>query len=350
MGHRESGRARRTIGRWALALALQAAGVLASAAPAPGPASVAATLATFRPLDPYPAYTMTYVGDYGLEALLAVGARDERELLRNLSRILPIGQPDLRRRQPVGMACTGFTARSQAGEALFGHNEDWTKRSYLVLATKPPMGYASLSVVDVGGRTTYKALKDKGLLTSPFLPLAGVNSEGLAVSTYTVPTCQPPFEARNVTLYWPVALRLLLDRAKTVEEAVRLLGTCNLSFADGNRLQFLVGDAQGDSAVIEWIGERTVVVRRTGRWQVVTNFLQQGLAEGAYVSCWRYRKAQALLEAQAERVTEATGAELLAQTAQPGATQFSVLFNLSRRTMRITFGWEPAKVYRFACP
>jgi hypothetical protein len=78
------------------------------------------------------------------------------------------------------------------------------------LATKPIQGYPSLSVVPTP-LVNDSGIKDF-LKISPYFPLSGINSVGLAISTYSVPECQPSFDDNKKSLYWIVFLRLILDQ------------------------------------------------------------------------------------------------------------------------------------------
>ena len=136
----------------------------------------------------------------------------------------------------------------------------------------------------------------------------------------------------------------------TDDEAIALLDSHNIVIERGNSLQLLVGDARGDSAVIAWVDGVMTKVRKTGPWQAVTNFNRYGNAasnprEGTDHD--RYAKAKCFLEAPANAMTEIKGMELPAATSQEGGTQFSVLFNRSRKELRIAFGRNYEKEYAF---
>ena len=65
-------------------------------------------------------------------------------------------------------------------------------------------------------------------------------------------------------------MRLVLDYCKTTNEAIELLGQYNLDFA-GPGCHLMIADAEGDSAVVEFIDGFTRVTRTEPTWQVCTN-------------------------------------------------------------------------------
>lgn len=306
--------------------------------PVPLPVTARAVLDTIREIDPYPAYTMSYPADYRLEEALARGLASDAEIRQFVGRIFGLALTAGGSLLPQGKHCTGFSAASSSGDQYQGHNEDWTQSDYLVLRTSPGDGIPSVSLVDIGFAREYSTGDRRGFLLAPYVPLAGMNQAGLVVATYSIPRCRPPVDPAKKKLLWSVVLRLLLDRAATLEEALRLIDTVNVVIEPQNDLQFFVGDARGDSAVVEWIDGRTVAVRKTGRWQGVTNFIQYGATEADFAACDRYQTVKRLLESAGGLVTDGLGVEILKQSSQPRYTQFSVLFNQTRGSLQVFFG------------
>jgi len=299
-------------------------------------------------IDQYPAYTMNYYGDYSLDTALANGIKDFEDITQHFESIYHINLLHNLETQGEGESCSGFTAVSENGEYLFGHNEDWISNDkYLVFFTAPDKGYASVNITDI----SYLGEDKDALLITPFMPLAGMNSEGLVVTTYSVPQCFPPQDAKKTSLFWLVAVRLLLDRAANIDEALQLLDEFNILFDEDMGLQFLIGDAQGYSVIVEWLDGKTIPIEKTGDWQAVTNFIQKDAAEVDIKRDQRYQIASTFLEQYNHKISAEVGMELLRKTSQfwgsQGGTQFSVIFNQSRRDLHIVFGRNYEKVYYF---
>lgn len=303
------------------------------------------TLATLTQLDAYPVYAMTYKDDYNLDVVLAKGITSDEDVVDHFNTIYKTKLLATGETTREGKACTGFTASSQNGDHYFGHNEDWRKSNYLVLTTTPKKGYASVSLC---GISYHGGKKTDGLLLSPLYPLSGMNSQGLCVSTYSVASCAPPQDEKKRTLIWPVALRVLLDRAATVDQALDLLDSYNIFIEDGNSMQFFIGDAQGDSVIVEWLNGSTYTIRKSEDWQAVTNFVQESATENDFLNCWRYRTASEYLRGHTNQMSDESGMQLLEKVSQAKphgeGTQFSVLFNQTRKDMTVAFGrgyWKP---------
>jgi hypothetical protein len=124
----------------------------------------------------------------------------------------------------------------------------------------------------------------------------------------------------------------VLDEAATVAEAVAIFRRTPVDFSGGPPLHYLVADASGDSAVIEYVDGRVVVIPRRDRWQAMTNFVLTG-----GVPDDRYRTATTTLRRAGGRLTPRTTLELLERTAQPH-TRWSVAYDLRARTAHVVMG------------
>lgn len=195
----------------------------------------AQTPPSLEKLDDHPLYVMRYTGDYGFQEYLKTGARPQASA--------PGAQnPD--------WACTCFSALNAAGDPLYGRNFDWDNDPILVLFTDSSDGYASITTVDVKYLgITRDALTDQDrqrLLSAPYLPFDGMNEYGLVVGMMAV-DADPPYDPGKVTIGSLAAIRLLLDYAKTVDEALNLIGQYNINFEGGPGLHYLVSDRTGQS-------------------------------------------------------------------------------------------------------
>lgn len=198
-------------------------------------------------------------GDYRLRDFLAVGARNERELLRFLKRTflpwVPLPMP----RVP-DFGCSTFTARTPEGHVLFGRSFDLNQFSPpLSVRTRPADGYASISTTSLQflgyseRRLPTSLLRSLPLLAAPYVPVDGVNERGFAVAVLLVPGEKPVHqETGKIPITTTTSVRLLLDRAATVDEALDLLARYDMHHAIGSAFHFHLADASGASAVVEW--------------------------------------------------------------------------------------------------
>ena len=199
------------------------------------------SLATLRQVDDYPLYVMHLYGSYGFDEYLEEGQQATSGL----------PAPEHEHCEP--WACSVFAALNQDGDLLLGRNFDWFNRPTLLLFAHPPDGYTSVSMVDMsylGFGTGEPSWSDRiRLLDAPYLPFDGMNEHGLAVGMMAVPQARGAQDPQQATIDSLEAIRLILDSARSVEEAVALLGSYNIDWGSGPALHYLVADASGQSAV-----------------------------------------------------------------------------------------------------
>lgn len=166
-------------------------------------------------------------------------------------------------------------------------------------------------------------------------------------------------------------MRLLLDRASTVDQAIEMLKGYNLcqdSPAGGN-YHFFIADAQGDYAIVEYVYDTPDFSGRPNLMQVlngndtlrcVTNFYvspdMERHPEGGLTDHgrWRYDKMRETLKLNAYKLTPEQAMQLLGAVAtdvdinEPTShTQWSSLYNLSSRTLDVAILKEYNKVSHF---
>ena len=251
------------------------------------------TLLSLRRPDPDAAcWTLDVHGDYRLDQMLARGARNERELLEAArAEFMPLLPRSALPPLP-DFGCSTFIARTPDGRALFGRNFDLEPRTPpLVVRTRPRGGYASVSTTGLlflgfpEGAIPSSLLSRLALLAAPFVPVDGVNEKGLAVAVLMLPDEQAPEpDTGRTPIQTTLAVRLILDRAATVDEALALLDRYEMHHAIGSVFHLHLADASGASAVVEWDGPggapRAVRPAAPGAFahQCCTNFR---LADGA---------------------------------------------------------------------
>jgi hypothetical protein len=95
------------------------------------------------------------------------------------------------------------------------------------------------------------------VLAAPYAPLDGVNDAGVSCGIFmsyqgaeTVPTNQDT-EKPDITS--TTLLRLILDYADDVDEAVEIAQTYDLHDSAKTSYHYMVADASGRSAILEWV-------------------------------------------------------------------------------------------------
>ena len=216
-------------------------------------------------------------------------------------------------------------------------------------------------------------------LAAPYTPLDGINDAGVSCGIYmtyqgeeTVATDQ---NTDRPDLTSTTLLRLILDYADSVEEAVEIAQAYDLHDSAQTSYHYMVADASGRSAILEWVGEtdrtdndggaRELVVTYhdddayVGRiegeadYQWITNFiLQPGYygPEEAPAGQDRYQRIYEELSRTGGVVADETAAmDILAAVGRRtwnnddanSCTVHSVVYNLTDRTAL----WVPNEHY-----
>ncbi len=304
--------------------------------------SQARTLASFKRVDGAPLYVMHFYGSYGFDEFLENGITDSP----GPTAAGPLHGPP--------WACTVFAALSQDGEPLLGRSFDWHNRYALLLFTHPPDGYDSVSLVDVSylGLDTNVPVGTEllGLLDAPYWPFDGMNEHGLAMGMMAVPHAEDDADPQRATIDSLHAIRLMLDHARTVDEAIALLDDYNVDFGGGPPLHYLIADAQGNSAVIEFLDGKMSVLPNENPWQAATNFLLSDKSlENAMQLCPRYARAHDSLQQAGGLMVPPQAMSLLAEVSQPN-TMWSVVYSLTRGDISLSMDRDFSQVHGFSLP
>ncbi len=304
------------------------------------------SLMSLKKIDDYGMYQMTYYGDYGFDEFLEVGATSDVDIEAFVTKRLLKGLPiDL---GVTGNGCTAFTVKNENGNILFGRNFDFLYAPSLQVYTKPKHGYASVSTVNLafsGYSENY--LPDGSLfkrfltLAAPFLPFDGMNEKGLAIALLAVPEAQAPYDPNKVTLNTTTSIRLVLDKAATVEEAIELLKQYNIYFSGDIECHYLIADSSGHSVIVEYFDQKLQIIETDKEYQIASNFIAyNGLNIGeGYTEFERYDKVKNEIERNKGILNTNKATLLLADVGvldgDMDKLQWSVLYNLSTRNGKI---------------
>ena len=237
-------------------------------------------------------------------------------------------------------ACTVFFA-FDGRIALAGQNEDWddSNTQFWVIPRTP----TTHGVLYFGfGRGEYpkdgiafsprvqEVLKGKldqlNALTPEDLygiPQQGVNEKGLFFGGAQTDVVEQPARPGRPK-YEGAIVDLILRRCATVVEALQMLETHEYVMPAG---QLLFADKSGDSFILE---AGHVIARKTGRHQVMTNFLQSREPERRQTD-GRYTLVESRLR-QEPKLSVDLAASLLSSVQQSN-TQYSLVFDLTHGTV-----------------
>lgn len=301
-------------------------------------------------LSNHPFYSMNYYGDDCFEEYLLRGAHSMEDYCAFIDAVL-IRKPD----NPIchnKFGCGAFVAQNANREVLFARNMDCEYAIPMLLRLNDTSSYRFLSLVNMAfldwDESTYDSLEidRKYTLATAYSPSDGINEYGFAVAILTDAAATYPQQNDKITLFDMTLPRLLLSKAKSVEEAIHYTEKYNL-FYDVAPLHYMVADASGHSAVIEFVDGKMVVTKAENKYQVVTNFTLSGNPEKTGFGKDRYENILNTLKKQEGFISEEDALELLKSNVIPGDEQWSAVYNLTQKTLLVTFFGDYENVYRF---
>lgn len=212
-------------------------------------------------------YTMHVKGDFYLDDFVAQGGvKNDSELINFVTNKITKGLIKMNISDP-DIGCSSFTAKNESGDVLFGRNYDFSKTNTCIVFTEKNKGrHASISTVDLQFLGMDVDKNVEGLmnkitcLAASYAPLDGINDAGVSCGIYmtyqggdkTVATNQntdkPDFTSTTL-------LRLILDYADNIEEAVEIASIYDLHDSANTSYHYMVADASGRSAILEWVGK-----------------------------------------------------------------------------------------------
>lgn len=225
-------------------------------------------------------YYMEYNGDYGFDRFLEQGGADsDLEVARFVGKDL-FGGLVIPGFKTGKFGCSTLAARNEKGGVMYGRNFDWMECTAMVVKSKPADGYASVSTVnldflDLGTEYNPDKMLSKVIsAASLYAPMDGINEQGLCVAVLMIDdpdaTDQDTGKPGITTT---TAVRLLLDKAANVEEAIGLLKQYDMHASAGMMLHLALIDRSGRSVAVEYVNNEMSVIETP----VVTNFyLTQG--------------------------------------------------------------------------
>lgn len=226
-------------------------------------------------------YFMEYEGDYGFDEFLAHGgAASDMELAVYLSKYISHGFYKLDPEENT-YGCSTIAVHRDSGGRLFGRNFDWRNCTAMTIIAKPEKGYRSVSTCNLDFLGFGDSFLPEGMMNkimsmaAIYVPLDGMNEKGLCVADLVVDGEEETHQDTDrPELTTTTAIRLILDKAATADEAVELLSHYDMNSSSGMHHHLAICDGV-KSVVVEYIENKMTVTETP----VVTNFI---LAQGEH--------------------------------------------------------------------
>lgn len=291
-----------------------------------------------------PIFAMRYDGDYGFQNLILKS--------QPMRKIPPIEIPE-----PVDWQCTAFAAFGDTSNPYFGRNFDWIHSGCLILYTDSPYAYASISIVDpyycayVDNPSLEELLEGQYLDRAPFYPGDGINENGVAVA-YLSAEADPPYDPSLPSLSAMQITRLVLDYGEDTEHAISLVQSVNFEIRSVPE-HFIIADAAGHSAIIEYVNGAVVVLRNDLPFQVCTNFVLTGSGAPQVSHCSRFDFAYQYLEESEGTIDATEGMNILESVHlnnDVSRTMWSAVYNLQTLCVDLAFERDYEFIFRIEFP
>lgn len=331
-------------------------------------------------------YEMNYTADYKLDLALQYdidGAESLTEFVKKELLDVSLGS---KAELSYDAGCSAFACPDKKGkEFLMGRNFDFNHIvngnrvmiPVIAVRTAPRGGKKSISFVDglfvnyTSGFYTDGKSDLSMLMAMPYLMMDGINEDGFAISVLKLdgkPTLQQ--DPGKKKIFTTVAMRMLLDRASTVDQAISMLKEYNMCMDKDPRASyhFFMADAKGNYAIVEYVDSdikvnpsKMEVLTGADTLRYVTNFYvsptMKNTPYGSIESTHgkdRYNVLKESLKAQNYRLTEPQVMEILGKVYQgpksegsTGFTQWSEMINLSDKEVKMSILGEYNKTFEF---
>ena len=299
-----------------------------------------------------------YDGGYGFDAFLEQGGvGSDRALLAFIMKNVVTDASGLNFESST-FGCSTIAVTGPDGSPLFGRNFDWKKCDCLVVVSHPDKGYKSVSTVNLdfirkAGSSAIGLLPDHVLAkVALYAPLDGMNEKGLCVAVNMIEDSDSIEQnTAKPDLTTTTAIRLLLNMAADVSEAIELLKAYDFHASFGYMVHFALADASGESAAVEYVHNKMNVVKSP----ILTNFyLADGDKKGvgSAQSHRRYEILENLL-GQVKRMDEDGVKDALSKVSKSNfatflSTEWSIVFNQKDLTARYYHREDFDRSYSFA--
>ena len=314
--------------------------------------------------DGYNLYRMNVDYDYQLDDIIKRGITDDQSMIDAiLAEALPLLPVKIKAPK---FGCTAFTLTDENGQTHMGRNYDFKRdTSAMLVYCTPKNGYKSVAFAamdNVSANVPDENLKKKlASLTAPFICLDGMNEKGVSIAVLTLDSTPVHHDTGKPTIATTLAIRLVLDRAATTQEAVDLLRGYDMFASSGRDYHFYITDASGDGRAVEYDCDSPTRELVDTKIEAITNFyaiykekVLPNQKNGIYGhGRERYDAVMEVLETQSPYTDATVWDALKASSQNPNPvditsnTQWSINFNNTARTASIAIrrNWQDVTVY-----
>lgn len=170
-------------------------------------------------------------------------------------------------------ACSAFYTKDDEGHFLSCRNYDFFESNGskpIILRTYPKNGYKSISLVDsielcpdIKYMNLCNVNDRRSLLSTLYIPTDGINEKGVSISVLMVVGNNHSLEDTGKNkLFYSEPIRLVLDKASSTEEAIKLIKNYDY-VADIGSFHFLITDSNNNSVVAGYYNGKLEFINST---------------------------------------------------------------------------------------
>ena len=315
--------------------------------------------------DGFDLYRMDVKYNYHPDRILRGGFKDDQAVA---DAILKEALPHVHVHMDVPeYGCSAFSVRDRNGKLLMGRNYDFTNdTSGMVVFCRPRDGYASVGLAALD-HLQLKEIKDYvdelTTMPCPFICLDGMNEKGVSICVLWMDSEPTRQKTGKPQVFTTMAIRLVLDRAASTHEAVKLLRGYDMFAVSGGDYQFFITDSSGDARVIEFDCHSETRELRDIPARTASNFYQlykdkvlPNQNNGIYGhGRERYERIEEILSANEDDFDRDAAWQALRAAEQlptpedvTSNTQWSVIYNDTDLTAEVTFRRRWGETYKFS--
>lgn len=219
--------------------------------------------------------TFSYKGDDGLNSFYQNGGASSVNstllfLGKNIVKFRSAPDPKLYD------ACSTIHTQGPNGHWYFGRNFDYSPCNMIIVKNEPTGGYKNITSVDMDFVTeklgsAAKLIPDDVIKKiALWIPLDGMNEKGVAISINMIQddAIIDQKVAGKTDQICVTAVRTILDRAASVDEALKILAGSNFHTWEGFMVHLAISDPSGKHVAVEWLNDQMYI----NDTPIMTNF------------------------------------------------------------------------------
>lgn len=305
------------------------------------------TISTIKKINEVPVYEMNYKGDYAFDKYLKTGSKNYGDYVEFLNSNLLKGIPEFYYKN---FECSTFFARTPEGDYILARNLDTTVAIPFVLKTNSRDNFKTVGIANLHnlGWNDSNLVSKLTAIAAPYYTFDGMNENGVAIGSLSVPVgSSSDVNDSKTTLHDYAVIRLTIEKTKSVEDAIQQLLQYNIKMEDMYPSHYMIADAAGNCAVIDYVDGSMKVIMKEGNYQIATNMLSYNNDKHQGYSSYRYNGFDKVLTERSGVISVEDALELLIKYTTPGEAKWSSVYNLTDKTLSVKFFGDYENTYTY---